>query len=106
MPATGKDIADRKGIDFKVEDLFDPETNIRFGAFYLRAMLDMFNRDLDRALAGYNTGPGHSRRWGNSPLGQEPGGFPTAITFIETREYITRVRNSFLTYQWLYGDER
>ncbi len=102
MPATGKDIASRKNMDFELDMLFDPETNIRFGAWYLRAMLNMFDGDLDKALAAYNAGPGHARRWSESPLGREPLGFPTAITFIETREYITKVKNSYYTYLWLY----
>lgn len=105
MPSTGQDIADRKNEDFELEMLFDPETSIRFGAFYLRSVLDMFDGDLDQALAAYNAGPGHARRWGNSDLGQEPLGFPTAITFIETREYITKVKDSYLNYLWLYEEE-
>ena len=102
MPATGKDIASRKNMDFELEMLFDPETNIRFGAWYLRSMLNMFDGNLDKALAAYNAGPGHARRWSESSLGREPYGFPTAITFIETREYITKVKNSYYTYLWLY----
>ncbi len=103
MPSTGRDIAARKGVDFEVADLFDPEINIRFGAFYLRAMLDMFGGDLDRALAAYNAGPGNVQRWSGSSLASDELGFPVAITFVETREYITRVRNSYLTYLWLGG---
>ncbi len=103
MPSTGRDIAARKGADFEVGDLFDPEINIRFGAFYLRAMLDMFGGDLDRALAAYNAGPGNVQRWVGSSLASDERGFPVAITFVETREYITRVRNTYLTYLWLNG---
>jgi len=104
MPATGEYIASRKNMDFTLGMLFDPETNIRFGAWYLRSMLNSFDEDLDRALAAYNAGPGNARRWSETPLGQEPLGFPTAITFIETREYITKVRDSYLTYRWLYEE--
>ncbi len=106
MPSTGEEIARRKGFDdFVVDDLLDPETSIRFGAWYLRSRLNNFENDLDKALAAYNAGAGNARRWSRSHLGEEPGGFPTAITYRETREYITRVRDSYLTYRWLYGDE-
>ncbi len=104
MPGTGEYIARQKGVAFEVDDLFDPETNIRFGAFYLASMLKSFRGDLDRALAAYNAGPGNAGRWSRSPLGQDPHGFPTAVTFAETREYITKVRNSYLAYLWLYGE--
>ncbi len=102
MPATGQDIARRMDMEISTGDLFDPELNIRFGAWYLRAMLDSFNEDYDKALAAYNAGSSNVRRWSGSPLGQEPGGFPTAITYRETRQYTTRVMNSYLTYNWLY----
>lgn len=103
MPSTGHDIAEREGMEISLADLFKPELNIRFGAWYLRAMLDSFDEDYDKALAAYNAGPGNVRRWSSSPLGEEDGGFPTAITYRETRQYITRVMNTFLTYDWLYN---
>lgn len=103
MPSTGQDIAEREGMEISLTDLFDPELNIKFGAWYLRAMLDSFDEDYDRALAAYNAGPSNVRRWGSSPLGEEDGGFPTAITYRETRQYVTRVMNTFLTYDWLYN---
>ena len=41
-----------------LEDRFDPEIGLRFGAQYLRAMVDRYNGDYARALAAYNRGPG------------------------------------------------
>ncbi len=104
MPATGRDIAGRLQVSIRDSDLLEPGLNIRFGAFYLKAMLDMFGGDLDRALAAYNGGPGNAQKWSRTPLGAGQAGFPTAIAFFETREYITRVRNSYHTYRWLYSD--
>lgn len=48
MPATGQ--------RFGAKDLFDPKENIRAGAKYLRWLLDLFNDDVELALAGYNAG--------------------------------------------------
>lgn len=104
MPATGRDIANRLHVAFADHNLLNPDLNIRFGAFYLRAMLDMFENDLDKALAAYNGGAGNVRRWRGSSLGASAGAFPTAITFLETREYITKVKNSYHTYRWLYSE--
>jgi soluble lytic murein transglycosylase len=106
MPATGKNIAARKGVKLATNDLFEPEVNINFGAFYLRQLLNMFHCDVDKALAAYNGGSGNVRRWRESPLGTTTEDFPTAITFLETREYISKVLNSFHTYNWLYTDVR
>ena len=102
MPATGKDIAGRLKVPFEDGDLLKPEVNIRFGAYYLRSMLKMFGDDEDKALAAYNGGPGNVRRWSESKLGKTKTDFPTAITFQETREYITKVKNTHHIYRWLY----
>ncbi|SET73914.1 soluble lytic murein transglycosylase [Natronincola peptidivorans] len=102
MPATGADIASRLKTSYADKDMLDPEKNIRFGAFYLRSMLDMFSGDLDKALAAYNGGPGNVRKWSMTSIGATPEGFPTSIVFMETRQYITKVKNSYYTYLWLY----
>jgi soluble lytic murein transglycosylase len=104
MPATGEEIAGKLQVEFNRERLTETELNIRFGAFYLRSMLTLFDGDMDRALAAYNGGPGNVRRWLRSELGATSAGFPTAVSFYETRQYITKVRDVYLTYLWLYGE--
>ncbi|MDW7652129.1 MAG: lytic transglycosylase domain-containing protein [Bacillota bacterium] len=106
MPATGEEIAAKLDERFSEDLLTQPSVNIRWGAYYLRSMLNLYGDDLDKALAAYNGGPGNVRRWHKSELGKTSSGFPTAITFFETREYITKVTDSYLTYLWLYGDQR
>ncbi|ABR48219.1 Lytic transglycosylase, catalytic [Alkaliphilus metalliredigens QYMF] len=104
MPATGEDIANRLRVSYTNEDMLNPEKNIRFGTFYLRSMLNMFSGDIDKALAAYNGGPGNVRKWSGTSIGSTPEGFPTSIAFMETRRYITKVRNTYYTYLWLYED--
>lgn len=41
---------------FKVQDVLDPEQNLRGGMAYLRWLLEWFKGDLPLALAGYNAG--------------------------------------------------
>lgn len=102
MPATGQDIASRLDMTIEDNDLTNAEINIEFGTFYIRSMLNMFSEDVDKALAAYNGGPGNVSRWSNSVLGTSKEDFPTAITFFETQEYITKVKNSYYVYRWLY----
>ena len=54
------------GID-PIEDRLDPEQSLRFGAQYLRAMLDRYDGDYARALAAYNAGPTTVDRAGGVP---------------------------------------
>ncbi len=68
MPATGRDIAARRGIaDHHTDKLRDPAYNIDFGAWYLARQLETFGTDdevqsVGRAAAAYNGGPGRLRR--------------------------------------------
>lgn len=68
MPATGGDIArQRKIADFAEEHLFDPVTNVDFGAWYLAAQIRRFwdadpQRTVELAAAAYNGGPGRLGR--------------------------------------------
>jgi len=103
MPPTGKDIAARLGLTITEDDLLNPGINIRFGSFYVRSMLNMFDEDIDKALAAYNGGAGNVKKWMTSSIGTLDEDFPTAIAFRETQEYITKVRNSYYFYKWLYG---
>jgi Soluble lytic murein transglycosylase and related regulatory proteins (some contain LysM/invasin domains) len=60
MPATAKEIANKLGE--KNYDLHDPATNIRFGSYYLKNMLDAFDGDVKLALAAYNFGIGRVKK--------------------------------------------
>jgi soluble lytic murein transglycosylase-like protein len=69
-----------------VTDPFDIRQNIEGGTAYLRRMLDMFNQDIDLALAAYNAGSGAVRRHGGIP------------PFAETQRHVPRVRQFFEEY--------
>ena len=57
----GRGIALRTGGDaFVVDDLYVPELNVRYGAWYLRNLLDRYG-DERTALAAYHAGPGQRR---------------------------------------------
>lgn len=65
MPATGRVISRVKGVTFRVDILFDPKTNIEFGAFWLNMLMEQWvdllgaddERILRAVLAEYNGGP-------------------------------------------------
>ena len=71
MPATAKGLG--------VTDVRDPWQNIAGGTKYLRQLLDRFDGDVTKVVAGYNAGPGAVQKYGGVP------------PYEETRTYVARV---------------
>ena len=56
IPSTAQWIASEIGIQYSYNKMFDIETNIRMGTWYLSVMIDKFGCE-DQALVAYNKGP-------------------------------------------------
>ena len=96
LPATAKGIAIHTGGSrFRVSDLDDPEINVRYGAWYLRHLLDKYG-DERTALAAYNAGQENVDTWRREGKG---------IAFAETRHYVRRVEHLKVLYRRGYGSE-
>jgi soluble lytic murein transglycosylase len=85
-PATAQHIANvSHGINFKVDDLSNPDVNIRYGTFYLHYLIQKFGDNEIAALAAYNAGETNVAAWGGSCLRLDD------IAFPETRDYVENV---------------
>lgn len=60
-------------------DSSNPSANLEGGARYLRAQLDTFDGNLEKALAAYNAGPGRVERAGGIPRIAETQNYVAAI---------------------------
>jgi soluble lytic murein transglycosylase len=87
------------GTTFKLDDLSDPEINIRYGTFLLRELLDRYEGDEAAALAAYNAGPGNADKWGGAHLNVGD------IPFPETRAYVEEVLDKQAAYRDKYARE-
>jgi len=86
-------------------DPFDPDDNVRYGAYYLRWLLDYFAGDLELAVASYNRGQGYIRRLFEGDLvARDKDELYRHIDALETREYLQRVKLHLHAYRVLYGD--
>jgi soluble lytic murein transglycosylase len=96
LPDTAKGIAIHTGGNkFVVSDLVNPEINVRYGAWYLRHLLDKYH-DERLALAAYNAGQANVDEWRRK--GED-------IQFSETRAYVDRVERLKGIYRRAYASE-
>jgi soluble lytic murein transglycosylase len=97
QPATAKGIAIHTGgKNFVLSDLGNPEINVRYGAWYLRHLLDKYGNDERLALAAYNAGQANVDRWRHA--GED-------IQFPETRAYVSRVERLKGIYRRAYRSQ-
>lgn len=104
MPETAQWIAVQLGDDnFSLEKLHEPETNIRYGVWYLAELQREFAGNNILALAAYNAGRGTVRDW------IEEGDWPWTfhaldkIPYPETRSYVKNVLQNRIRYEKLYS---
>jgi TolA-binding protein len=88
MPETGRFIAAQRGASsFDPSVLWDPATNLDYGAWYLSYLRSRVGSDILDILAAYNGGPGRVERWRTElPVGDDDI-FINSIPREETRNF-------------------
>lgn len=101
MPYTGEEIANDLKETFVLDSLYHPSVNVRYGSYYIKKLLTIFNGNLILAVAGYNGGPHNAKKWNaqNSDDGFDM--FIEDIGFSETRKYVKKVLGNYWTYKAL-----
>lgn len=81
--------------------LLDPETSIKYGAFFLGYLLDEFE-STDTALAAYHAGRGRVNLWLTDPQISPDGKTLSQIPVKETAHYVDKVNRALNIYSNLY----
>lgn len=103
---TGEWIADSMGVSgFSKDNLYDEETNIKFGCWYLRYLLDMYNGNSDLAVAAYNAGPNNVSKWLGDEQYSKNGETLHYIPFGETKKYVDKVNVYYDVYKYFYDKD-
>ena len=98
-PKTANYIAERTGaVNY---DLTAPDTNIDFGCYYIKYLLNKFE-NVSTAIAAYNAGEGNVSLWLEDKSCSEDGTTLIRIPFNETKVYVKKIEESFIKYKKLY----
>ena len=86
--------------DTTFEDMFDPQTNIAYGCFLLRMLLEEFG-SVSNALCAYHAGWGNAQKWlADETVTQD--GEIVNIPFGDTSAYVKKVLRTANIYRDLY----
>ncbi len=100
MPRTGRQIARDLKEKWQAEtSLFNPDTNVRYGTFYYKQLLERFHGHYALAAAAYNAGPHRVKRWLPENKAVAADIWIETIPFRETRGYVSAVLTYALIYQ-------
>ena len=105
MPDTAEWIAGKLHVSgYAFERMFDPESNIQFGCWYLNYLSRMFLGDPVAVTAAYHAGQGQVKVWLSDPLLSEDGYSLPLSSLPEgpTKKYAERVTRDYGIYQKKY----
>ncbi len=92
MPATSRHVARMLKIKKPgLQELYQPEINIKLGTAYLERNLSRFNNNKPLTTAAYNAGPGRVKKWLPTAGTMPADAWAETIPFKETRLYVQRI---------------
>lgn len=105
MPATGEKVARLIPLPgFDPTRLFEPDTAINIGAWYIGSLMKRFKGDPILVAAAYNAGPEAVQAWiSKNGYHGEGDVFVESIPYYETRGYVKKVLRNYAEYRRIYG---
>ena len=105
MPDTAEWIAGKLGIrDYAFARMLDPESNIRFGCWYLNYLSRLFNGNPVCVISAYHAGQGQVKIWLSDPSISDDGRtiLPDRLPDGPTKNYVGKVTRDYGIYQEKY----
>lgn len=103
LPSTGEWIAGKFGETYVEGCLFDPETNIRYGCWYLGFLMRRYGGDMRCASAAYHQGQGTVDKWLADPVFSSDGKTLDKFDSKVTETYVNRILKYYEKYEELYA---
>ena len=102
MKDTAKEQAEKLGIEYTKEMLYNPEINLKLGLNYFNTLLDYFNQNYILAFSAYNAGLGNVQKWIQEGIIKSDGSDIENIPFKETNLYVRKIIKNYEIYKDLY----
>lgn len=105
MPDTAEWVAHKlgeDGADYSFDNLYDLQTNIRFGTWYLGYLSRRFNGDATKIVCAYHAGQGNVDSWLKNPQYSSDGVTLDVIPTQDTATYASRVLRARDIYRKYY----
>ena len=85
--------------DVVFEDLYNPETSIRFGAYYISRCMERYGNHIDTAAAAYHSG------WGtvDGLLAESGEEYLTEFPYTQMNNYVYKINKAYSNYTQLYN---
>ncbi len=85
------------------DSLYEPDTNIRFGAYLLSVCLSRYEGDVSTAVAAYHSGMGLVDSLVENSEYSADGATLHTFPYAQMRNYVYKISRSYAAYQRLYG---
>jgi len=105
LPDTGQWLAGKFKEDYIEGCLFDPETNIRYGCWYLGFLMDRYHGDITCASVAYHSGQGNVDKWLKDPAYSLDGRTFHTIPGERAAVYVNRILEYYEKYVELYDEQ-
>lgn len=105
MPDTGAWIAGKFDEEYREGCLLDPETNIRYGCWYLGWLLRRYEGDKICATAAYHSGHGKVDRWLANPAYSADGRNLISMEESNASIYVDKVMRYYEKYLEIYAED-
>ena len=106
IASTANEIATQLKLqNFQQDDLYNPDTAIRFGSQYLANLFQQFPNQPQAVAGSYNGGADNLARWIGRSRANEADRYVPEIGFTQTKDYVYKVMANYWTYQRLYNNQ-
>lgn len=103
LPSTGEWLSGKFDENYVEGCLFDPETNIRYGCWYLGFLMRRYDGDMRCASSAYHQGQGTVDQWLANPEYSADGRTLSVIPSDATRTYVDRILKYYEKYEEIYA---